>query len=178
MVDYAAVLHPGLKVEQGDMRSFNLGEKFDVVICGGSTFTYNLTNDELHRSLDNFRRHCREGGILALGMLNASRFLGSETFNELVETRVDEGDFHATAFSRHLLDRRRQSFRRVRTWKIDGQREPVIDDAEFRLFFPLELSDYLAQHGFAMLGIWDNKELRESDLSDRRIYVAARAGQE
>jgi hypothetical protein len=160
------------------MRSFNLGEKFDVVICGGSTFTYNLTNDELHRSLDNFRRHCREGGILALGMLNASRFLGSETFNELVETRVDEGDFHATAFSRHLLDRRRQSFRRVRTWKIDGQREPVIDDAEFRLFFPLELSDYLAQHGFAMLGIWDNKELRESDLSDRRIYVAARAGQE
>jgi SAM-dependent methyltransferase len=175
MVDYATVTHPELSIQLGDMKDFDLGRVFDFVMCGGSTFTCNLNNADVHKSLANFRKHCRDGGLLALGMLNASRFLGSETFNESVEIRVDEGDFHARAFSRHLLDRRRQSFRRVRTWKIDGQEEPVVDDAQFRLFFPLEIEDYLSHHRFSVLGIWDNKDLQESDLFGRRIFIAARA---
>jgi SAM-dependent methyltransferase len=175
MIDYAGVLHPDMRVQVADMRTFDLGEQFDAVICVGSTFTSNLTNEEVHASLRNFRKHCRSGGVLVLGMINASRFLGFENFNERTEVRVDEGEFHASAFSRHILDRRRQSFRRVRTWKIDGQRDPVIDDAEFRLFFPVEIEEYLSQHGFSVLGIWDNSDLRETDLSDRRLYIAALA---
>ncbi|MHB0914047.1 MAG: class I SAM-dependent methyltransferase [Armatimonadota bacterium] len=176
MVDYALVHHMGLRIDQGNMRSFDLGERFDAVLCVGSTFTYNLTNDEVHTALSNFRKHCRDGGLLILGILNASRFLGSEIFNERVETRVDEGEFHATAIARHLLDRRKQSFRRVRTWRIDGQREPVVDDAEFRLFFPLESEDYLRQHSFDVLGMWDTANLaEETDFSGRRVYIASRA---
>jgi SAM-dependent methyltransferase len=175
MIDFALVQHPGLDIELGDMRTFDLGREFDVVLCVGSTFTTNLSNADVHSSLQRFRAHCKTEGLLIIGLLNASRFLGSETFNELVEMKVDEGDFHATALSRHLLNRHRQSFRRVRTWKIDGQDEPVVDDAEFRLFFPQELENYLVQDGFSVLGIWDNNELKPSDLSGRRLYVAARA---
>jgi SAM-dependent methyltransferase len=175
MIDYAKVLHPHLRLELGDMRTFDLGEQFDVVLCAGSTFTNNLTNADVHLSLANFRKHCKIGGLLILGMLNASRFLGAETFSERLDMRVDEGEFHATAFSRHLLDKRRQSFRRVRTWRIDGQDEPVVDDAEFRLFFPLEIEDYVTQHSFSFIGLWDNSDMIETDLSDRRLYVAARA---
>ncbi len=174
MIDYAALIHPELRIQVGDMRDFDLDEEFDVVMCVGSTFTNNLSNADVHSTIRNLRKHCKSGGLLILGVLNASRFLGAETFNERVEMRVDEGEFHATAFSRHLLDRRGQSFRRVRTWRIDGQDDPVIDDAEFRLFFPLELEDYLAQQHFSVVGIWDNKELKESTLSGRRLYIAAR----
>ena len=175
MIDYAGVLHPDIRIELADMRTFDLGEQFDVLLCVGSTFTVNRTNEEVHASLRNFRKHCRVGGLLILGMLNASRFLGSETFNERTEMQVDEGDFHATAFSRHILDRRNQSLRRVRTWRVRGQKEPAVDDAEFRLFFPLELEDYLSRHDFSVLGMWDNCDLQESDLTDRRLYVAALA---
>jgi SAM-dependent methyltransferase len=175
MVDYALLLHPKFDVTQGDMRNFDLNKKFDVVLCVGSTFTSNLSNADVHASLANFHRHCKPGGLLIIALLNASRFLGAETFNEHVEMRVDEEDFHATTFSRHLLDRRNQSFRRVRTWRIDGEDDPVVDDAEFRLFFPLEIEDYLGQHKFSVLGMWDTPELKETDLSDRRLYIAARA---
>lgn len=175
MVDYTILLYPALKVLQGDMRNFDLNEKFDVVLCVGSTFTSNLSNADVHASLANFHKHSRPGGLLVLSLLNASRFLGAETFNEHVEMRVDEGDFHATTFSRHLMDRRKQSFRRVRTWRIEGEENPVVDDAEFRLFFPLEIEDYLNQHKFSLLGMWDNPELKETDLSDRRLYIAARS---
>lgn len=175
MIDYALSEHPGLRILQGDMRSFDAGAEFDAALCIGSTFTYNLTNSDLQTTLRNFRRHCKENGLLILGMLNASQFLGSEIFNERVETRVDEGDFHGKAVSRHFLERRKQSFRRVRTWKIEGYPEPVVDDAEFRLLFPLEVESYLEQNGFAVIDMWDNRDLRDSDLSGRRLYIAARA---
>jgi len=175
MIDYAVAQHPHLNITNGDMRSFNAGTTFDAVLCVGSTFTYNLSNTEINATLSNFRKHCKEGGILILGILNASQFLGSEVFNERTETSVDEGDFHGTAISRHLLDRRKQSFRRIRTWRIEGYGEPVIDDAEFRLLFPLEIENFLQQNGFAVINMWDNTDLKESDLSDRRLYIAAKA---
>lgn len=196
MVEYARSAHPGLRVEQGDMRDFNLEEQFDIITCTGSTFTQNVSdrqekqegkltefagslvtpsNKDVHSTLSNFRSHLRDEGILVLDMLNASRFLSSEVFNERIETRVDEGEFHATAVSRHLLDRRRQSFKRIRTWIIEGQGAPVVDDTEYRLFFPLEIEDYLAQHRFQLLGMWDNKELEDSDFSGRRLYIATQA---
>lgn len=175
MIDYALAQHQHLKITNGDMRDFDAGAAFDAVLCVGSTFTYNLSNAEINATLSNFRKHCKEGGILILGILNASQFLGSEVFNERIETSVDEGDFHGTAMSRHLLDRRKQSFRRIRTWRIEGYGEPVVDDAEFRLLFPLEMENFLEQNGFAVIDMWDNTGLKESDLSDRRLYIAAKA---
>lgn len=175
MLEYAQTRHPELQILYGDMRTFDLGKSFDIVICVGSTFTYNLSNADVHASLANFRKHLQTRGLLILDILNASRFLSSEAFNERMETQVSEGDFHATAISRHILDRRTQSFRRIRTWVVNGEPQPIIDDAQYRLFFPLELEDYLSQHSFAVLGMWDNKELVESDFTGRRLYVAARA---
>lgn len=175
MMQFARESHPDLTIEFGDMRSFDLGKTFDVVICVGSTFTFNLTNADIHSSLERLRKHTSSGGMLILDILNGSRFLSSEVFKERIETRVAEGDFRATAISRHLLDRRRQAFRRLRTWKIDGVSKPVVDNAEYRLLFPLELEDYLSNHEFATLGMWDNKDLADGDLTGRRLYVAARA---
>lgn len=175
MIDYALAQHPHLKISNGDMRDFDVNQSFDALLCVGSTFTYNLSNDDIHTTLANFRKHCKDGGIMILGILNASQFLGAEVFNERIETSVDEGDFHGTAISRHLLDRRKQSFRRVRTWKIEGYGEPVIDDAEFRLLFPQEIENFLQQNGFKVIDMWDNTGLLESDLSDRRLYIAAKA---
>ena len=175
MVEYARVLYPQLRIELADMRTFSMDEQFDVVLCLGSTFTYNLTNKDVHTTLENFRRHCADGGLLILDILNASRFLSSEVFRERIETQVSEGDFSALAISRHLLDRHRQCFRRIRTWQVDGEEKPVVDDAAYRLFFPLELEDYLSQHRFSILGMWDNKFLQDSEFSGRRLYTAARA---
>ncbi len=175
MAEYARSKFPHLDIRTDDMHTFDLGRRFDAVLCLGSTFTYNLDNDDVHAVLANFRRHLRDGGLLILDILNASRFLGSEEFREKVEIRVDEGDFHATAHSRHDLDRRRQCLRRVRTWHIRGEAHPVVDDAEYRLFFPLELECYLSCAGFSVFGMWDNRELNDSELTDRRLFIAARA---
>lgn len=175
MLAHAATKHPELDLRQGDMRTLNLGEQFDVITCLDSTFLYNLLNEEVEACLSSFRRHSCEGSLLILDILNASRFLNATSFRERTETVVEEQDFHAMATACHTISRRKQCFRRSRTWKIEGRDEPVVDDAEYRLFFPLELDYFLSRHGFSALGMWDNKELRDSDLSGQRLYVAARA---
>jgi SAM-dependent methyltransferase len=175
MLAHASAQHPELDFEHGDMRTLDLKEHFDVITCLGSTFLYNLSNDEVDACLSSFRRHCHEGSLLILDILNASRFLNSTSFRERTQTAVDKQGFRAVASACHMIDRRTQRFRRKRTWKIEGEEKPVVDDCQYRLFFPLELEYFLSRHCFSALGMWDNKELVESDLSGPRLYVAARA---
>jgi len=76
--------------------------------------------------------------------------------------------------------------RRTRVWRIPG-RPPVEDDAEYRLLYPDELARSLEAGGFQVLGLYDNREFRSSDLAGtitaasdlggmrgRKLYVFAR----
>lgn len=49
---------------QGDMKSLNIGSKFDVVTCLFSAIHYNRTINELEVTLQNFYDHLYPGGIL------------------------------------------------------------------------------------------------------------------
>ena len=63
---------------------------------------------------------------------------------------------------------------RRRIWHIEGQEKPVEDFCRYRLFFPEELRHRLKEHGFSVLGLFDNKELHDSDFTGSTLYVAAR----
>jgi hypothetical protein len=45
--------------------------------------------------------------------------------------------------------------------------------ADTACFFPAELEHLIATKGFFVHGIWDNKELNETDLLGVTLYVAA-----
>jgi ubiquinone/menaquinone biosynthesis C-methylase UbiE len=52
---------------QGDMRTFDLGREFDIVLCLFSSIA-NLKNyRELRQTMKNFSRHLKTGGVLILG---------------------------------------------------------------------------------------------------------------
>jgi ubiquinone/menaquinone biosynthesis C-methylase UbiE len=52
---------------QGDMRTFELGREFDVVLCLFSSIA-NLKNyRELRQTMKNFSKHLKTGGVLVLG---------------------------------------------------------------------------------------------------------------
>ena len=50
--------------KQGDMRTFNLKKKFDAVLCLFTAINYNLTMANLVKSLQNFKRNLKEGGVI------------------------------------------------------------------------------------------------------------------
>ena len=55
---------PLAEFKQGDMRSFSLNKKFDAVLCMFTAINYNLTTADLVKSLKNFKRHLKEGGVI------------------------------------------------------------------------------------------------------------------
>ena len=172
MIRYARGRHPKLHFQVGDMRTLRLQRSFDVILCMGSALMYALTNEEVDQVLHTFVLHAHPGTLLILDLNNAASYLGGGIFKERMESSVDGAGFSATAVARHHFDRRRQILARKRTWRIPG-RPPIEDFCEYRLFFPAELEHLLEEKGFRVVGMFDNKELEETNLSGRPFYVAA-----
>ncbi len=58
--------NPGLTFHQGDMRTFSLPERFDVVSCLFSAIGHMLTQEDLETAVANMARHLLPGGVLAV----------------------------------------------------------------------------------------------------------------
>lgn len=57
---------PEIPFHQGDMRTFSLPERFDVVSCLFSAIGHMLTQEDLETAVANMTRHLRPGGVLAV----------------------------------------------------------------------------------------------------------------
>ena len=57
---------PGVRLVVGDMRTFDLGERFDVVSCLFSAIGYLRTDGDLSRTFRNFARHLLPGGVVVI----------------------------------------------------------------------------------------------------------------
>jgi SAM-dependent methyltransferase len=59
----AAERCPDVAFHQGDMTDFDLGRRFDAVICLFSAIGYVVTEDRLRQTIACFARHLRPGGV-------------------------------------------------------------------------------------------------------------------
>lgn len=66
MVELAAGKVPAAKFCVGDMVSFKLDARFDVITCLFSSIGYVRTLRNLVKTLTNFRRHLKEGGLVVV----------------------------------------------------------------------------------------------------------------
>jgi SAM-dependent methyltransferase len=162
-VAYARATRPGLHVVQGDMRTVRLGRTFDIVTSFGNALSYALTDDDLARTMDTYAAHAHDGTLVIVDALNARSYLDGDGFRERIDGRVDAPELQATSVAVHVLDRRARILKRTRVWRIP-ERSEVEDYAEYRLLYPDELERGLQAAGFAMLALFDNRELRPSDL--------------
>ena len=64
MLEIAKKKNPEIKFVQGDMQTFRLKERFDIILCYFNSILYNTTKDELAKTLDNFWSHLNKGGVL------------------------------------------------------------------------------------------------------------------
>ncbi len=175
MIACARSARPQIELHVGDMRTVRLGRSFDAIMCMGSAFMYALTNSDVDQTLDTFVAHAHAGTLLILDINNAAACLPGGCFQQDIDSEVALPEFTAQRRVQHTFDRRRQLLIRRRTWLIPG--EPSIEDyCEYRLFFPAELEHLLQQKGFRTVGMFDNMDLRDSDLSGARLYVASLFG--
>lgn len=57
---------PGVRFSIGDMVGFDAGKEFDVILCLFSSIGYLKTAGEVRKTLLNFARHLKKGGVLII----------------------------------------------------------------------------------------------------------------
>ncbi len=69
---------PGVRLVRGDMRTFDLGERFDVVSCLFSAIAHLPNERAVAESFANFARHLAPGGVLIVEpFIDPKAYLGS-----------------------------------------------------------------------------------------------------
>jgi dTDP-3-amino-3,4,6-trideoxy-alpha-D-glucopyranose N,N-dimethyltransferase len=66
MLAKAATKLPGAPLHQGDMRDFDLGRRFDAVVCLFGSIGHTMDEDELRGTLNCFARHLADGGVVVV----------------------------------------------------------------------------------------------------------------
>jgi len=90
---------PGTPLIRGDVRSFDLGRRFDVITCLYDSLNYLTSKRDLAGALRNARRHLKQGGVFIFDV-NTDVYLRSQwrhvfvrherRFDLIVETSFDD----------------------------------------------------------------------------------------
>jgi ubiquinone/menaquinone biosynthesis C-methylase UbiE len=87
MIELARKKCPGVTFHCGDMLTFDLGRRFDVVTCLFSSIVYVQTVENMRRAVANMGRHVSDGGML------------------LVDPWVSPSDFWEDRVTMNVVDR-------------------------------------------------------------------------
>ena len=146
MLDVAAARVPGAPLTEGDMADFDLGRRFDAVLCMFSSIGYVVTHERLLSALRCFARHLRDGGVLIL-----EPWLSPEAWRVgHVGAEVEVGEGIAVArTTTSIVDGRRVTMR----WGFSvarpgGDVETFVEEHPTGLFTPDEYGDALERAGF------------------------------
>ncbi len=194
MVDYARRHYPGVSAALGDLRDFEVGERFDAVICLDSSLLYCHTDEELESCLRCCRAHLHDGGLLVAEMRNGAFFLGNkELLDGPTHSSVEWEGRIWQAETTLWIDHAAQLLRRRRNWHLPDSGEELVQTSAWRLLFPLELGGHLRRAGFEVRAMFDTPGPRaaggwpppsgcdgvarigESAMSGDRMHVIAQA---
>ena len=170
---------------QGDMRSFELGETFGLVIIPGHSFQNILTAADQIACLESIGRHLTPGGVFVVHLDHLS-------VSWLGELRRDQGGVFKTAelFSHPKTGRQ---IRTSRAWSYEPATQTAISQTlweeinaggevsdcwesgplRFHCVFRFEMEHLLARAGFAVEAVYGDFFRQElQDESSEMIWVA------
>jgi SAM-dependent methyltransferase len=181
-----ATVTAAVRLEAGDMRSFALDERFDLVTAPFNSLAYIHTREEQLACLRAARAHLAPGGTFAFDLL-APRFdYLAEALHPFPPMRVD-ADIAAPApgverFTRSCVDRYDPSTQTLTsTLYYDVQRSggPVerhVRDLDWHMYFPSELEGLLAAAGLEPLERRGGLNGEPLDAGARRYVFVCGAG--
>lgn len=174
---------PNLRYLQADMRDFDLGEEFGLMLSPGHSFMHLLTIDDQLACLGRLRRHLTPGGLLVL-------HLDHQDFSWLGDLRRDLGGVYGPGeviidpHTGHLVRTERawwyepssQTATAVTRWQeLDDTGQPLdqweTSPARFHCFFRFEVEHLFHRAGFQVEAVYGDFFRHElSDTANEMIW--------
>lgn len=170
-----------VRLVQGDMRAYDLPERFNLIYIPFNTLGLLLTTADQLAALDCAKRHLAPGGVFALDVYvpDVERLVAAtanhwflekgESFEDGVELQRD-------------LSRENDTRRQIThiTWRTKEYRNNLLErewlsHLEMSYFFPRELEHLLARAGFELTHYWGNYQREDFwSLSEpwRQLVIA------
>lgn len=155
-----------LTFHQGDIRTLDLGQTYDVVIAMFAVMSYMTANADLAAALNTIRHHLRPGGLLVF-----DAWFGPGVLSDRPAVRykvVQAGDERAFRFVQPTLDVVTQTVDvSYKVMRIHGDR--IVEETDevhaMRFFFAQEVDHHLHCAGFRLLNLCPFLEL-DADLGE------------
>lgn len=142
-----------IELHEGDMREFELGERFEMVVIAGNSFCHLKTVEDAERCLNCVRGHVAQGGVLVVDVFVPdvkllSRDSGGRYAFGAYEDPEDGVRVNVTYSGRYDAARQIQTmamfYRRV------GEEREEEGLLELRMWYPAELEAVLRYNGFVV----------------------------
>ena len=157
MLEHAAENAAGLPAQshprwvQGDVRTFEVDESFDMAIMMFAVVGYLTTNEDVLAGLRNIRRHVKPGGLFICDFWYGPAVLATRPSDRIRSLTV--GDSQVIRATTTTLDTFRQTADvAFRVWRISagGKLDEAAETHRQRYFFPQEFALFLSQAGFKL----------------------------
>ncbi|MEZ4338229.1 MAG: class I SAM-dependent methyltransferase [Sandaracinaceae bacterium] len=163
----------------GDMRSFDLGRTFPLILVPFNALNHLLDDDSLAGALAAMRAHMDDGSRLVIDTFQPSpAFLGDapERRRPILRYRDPYLDEEVLLSEENHYDPATQLNRIVWSYAVGGVEDARVEELTMRLFWPRELDAWLRFAGLRLeekLGDYDGRPF--DGASPKQIVVARRA---
>lgn len=159
MLEVARARYPQIIFHLGDMRSFDIGRRFDIVTCLFSSIGYMKSPPDLRAAVINMARHLKPGGVLLI-----EPWLTEETWTPggIHPLFVDKPDFKIARMATNFTDGRMS----VSEWHmLIGAREGIEYLTQKHELFLFSNAEYIEAFDAAGLDVsYDDKGLMNRGL--------------
>jgi SAM-dependent methyltransferase len=161
-----------IDLRQGDLRTVQLGRRFDAVLLMFAVLGYQRTNADVKAALENARAHLRPGGVAVLDL-----WYGPGVLTEPPEDRqrvipTPEGDLTRTVTAELDVPHQLCTVR----YQLAGAGRDADEEHVMRFFFPAELELFLEAAGFELAALTSFGDLDQPATTDSwTATVVARA---
>jgi SAM-dependent methyltransferase len=170
-----------LALQQGDIRTVDLQERFDAALMMFAVLGYQLENADILSCLRAAHRHLHPGGLLVFDVWYGPAVLRQRPSQRVKVTPTPGGKILRATTGE--LDIPRQICRvHYHVWRLEGERlaAETEEDHWMRYFFPRELELFLESAGFALvrLGAFPEFDQEPNETTWNVLGVARRGSGE
>lgn len=155
IINIAKTNHPNIDFATGEMQTFNLRKKFNVITCLYSVFNYNLSIQSANKTLQNFKQHLEKDGLLIIAFYNPQNTEKKLTIHMGKDESIEIAKFNQYKYNAET------KMEEAEFLILSKDKNGVVDftiekDHQYRIFSLEEISELIVGNGFKEIKIYDN----------------------